>query len=280
MSFSIEHINPQKYEVNAPSYKYSAEQASRCVFSVAYQEKIFSASGVPVIYTIVMIVRPTYFVGSSPVIDSNQYAPGGSIVCNINIINYGIPGEKEIFWELINDSEEILSFGSQLSGVIKKWESKSIALSGITAPETYQHFRIRVKITETGSWLYSSYAYCLPVDLTVTLTHPGSAIYWPETAVDCHIHVTNAGFSGSQTIEWEVIKTSDQSVLSSGSQSSGTIADFASAQVSLIGITSPSGGDVMFKIRARIQGDPEWIYSMQMANYIYITPPENPIPRG
>jgi hypothetical protein len=383
MSFSIEHINPQKYIVNAPPYKYSAEQVNSSVFSVACLEKTFSISVAPAIYTVGMIVRPTYFIGSSLVIDNNQYAPGGSIPCSIDIINYGLLGEKEIFWELINDSEEILSSGSQLSGIIYKWEEKQVAVNGINAPGTYQQFRIRAKITEAGSWLYSAYAYslpvdlsinsvgrdalnyapnatiactinitnagfagsqminwevvkaldfsvirsgsqssgnipdfgtanvningitapdfncefkirakvenggwsysqssyCLPLDLTVTSVHPGSDIYWPGTNIDCHVHITNAGFAGSQTIEWQVIKTSDQSVLSSGSQSSGIIGDFASASVTLTGIISPSGGNILFKIRARIQGDAEWIYGMQMGNYMYITPPENPTPR-
>jgi hypothetical protein len=226
-----------------------------------------------------MVGRPTYLIGSSPVIDNNQYAPGGSITCSIDIKNYGISGQQEILWELINDSEEILSSGSQLSGIINKWEEKPVALTGINAPGTYQHFRIRAKITETGSWLYSSFAYSIPVDLTITAVHPGNDIYWPGNAINCHVHVTNGGFAGSQTIEWQVIKTSDQSVLSSGSQSSGIIGDFASASVTLTGIISPSGGNILFKIRARIQGDAEWIYGMQMGNYMYITPPENPTPR-
>jgi hypothetical protein len=119
-----------------------------------------------------------------------------------------------------------------------------------------------------------------PVNISINAVHPGSDIYWPGTSIDCHVHVTNTGSAGSQTIEWQLIKTSDQSVLSSGSQDSGVIGYPASAQVSLTGILSPSGGNIMFKIRARIQGDAEWIYSMQMANYGYITPPENPTPRS
>lgn len=118
-----------------------------------------------------------------------------------------------------------------------------------------------------------------PVNISVISVHPGTDIYWPGTAIQCHVHLTNFGSYGSQTIEWQVIKTSDSSILSSGSQSSGTIGAFASAQVSLTGILSPSGGNIMFEIRARIQGDNEWIYSMQMGNYPYYMPPENPIPR-
>ena len=86
--------------------------------------------------------------------------------------------------------------------------------------------------------------------------------------------------TGSQMIEWQVINTANSEILSSSSYSSGTIGDFGSAQVDLNGITSPSGGDIQFKVRARIVGDDSWAYSMEMANYLWFTPPENPIPRG
>jgi hypothetical protein len=135
----------------------------------------------------------------------------------------------------------------------------------------------RFSITHTNPRLFE--VVIAPVNISVNAVHPASDVYWPGTVIPCHVHVTNTGSAGSQTIEWQVIKTSDQSILSSGSQSSGIIDDLTSAQISLTGIISPSGGNILFKIRARIQGDDEWIYSMQMGNWLYYGPPENPIPR-
>jgi len=273
------HVNPRAYSVNATEKAYVMSFTSKKAYSFSATEQAFSMSFTSPEYTASRFTRPTSFTASNPIIDNSIYAPGASIICFIDVTNFGANGEKELFWEVVNEGEEVLSSGSQMSGIINKWDTETISLSGIYVPDNYQYFHVRFKIEETGDWLYSTWAHSLPVDLTVTSVNSGSDIYWPDTAIDCYVHVTNAGFAGSQMIEWQVINVDNSEILNSGSQSSGTIADFGSADVSLTGIVSPSGGDIKFKVRSRIVGSSTWIYSFQMTNYLYWTPPENPPPR-
>jgi len=156
-------------------------------------------------------------------------------------------------------------------------------VSTYSNPKRFESEQIRAKqfvSTYSNPKRFESEYIATPTDLTVTQVNPGTDIYWPGTSIDCSVDVINSGASGSENIEWQVINTDTLVVLDSGSQDSGIINGFSSGSVDLTGITSPSGGDIKFKIRARIEGDESWVYSMQMANYIYFNPPENPTPRG
>ena len=252
LQFSVTHTNPRVFSVTHTNPRVFSVTEALCLLAV--QSVTFGAA---------------------------SYAPGGSMSFLVLFNNEGGKGFDDITWEILDSADNIVNNGTAKSSYIQGSGSGSVLISGIEAPYEYSELRARAKGSADSEWNYSSAVYVLPVNLSVTATHPGSDIYWPDTTIDCHVHITNAGFAGSQTIEWQLIKTSDQSVLSSGSQSSGTIGDFTSAQVSLTGIVSPSGGDIMFAIRARIAGATEWVVtSMPMGNYLFYTIPPDPTPRG
>lgn len=265
-----------------PPSIYDIDQTDGRKYSITQSNIIYSlALSNPLLYSIILFERPIKFEIQNITLDEESYNTEASVGCSVSVINKGMTGSQILYWQLIEDiTETVISSGNQLAGPLEKWDIDSFNITGIISPDYKTSFKVRIKAGEGGQWVYSSVANTLPVDLSVTAVHTGSDIYWPGNAIACHVHVTNAGFSGSQTVEWQLINTATEEVLSSGSQSSGVIGDFASAQVDLTGIISPSGGEIEFKIRARITGSSTWIYSWQMANYINVQIPENPDPRG
>jgi len=271
--FTVTHTNPRAFTL---------AHINARLFAVTHTNpKLFALTHTnPRLFAVTEIWTPCYVNVFSITPDAVNYAPGSEISFDIEVMNTGGEGQDTIDWELIDSSDNVIDSDTVSSGTVKWRSAGTVQVSDVTAPETYKELRVRARGSQQEDWVYSSTIYVLPVDLSVTATHPGSDIYWPGTTIDCHVHITNAGFSGSETIEWQLIRKSDSVVLSSGSQSSGTIGDFASTQVSLSGIVSPSGGNIMFNIRARITGATEWVTSMQMGNYLFYTPPPNPEPRG
>lgn len=102
--------------------------------------------------------------------------------------------------------------------------------------------------------------------------------FWDIGAnMDVPVTVKNAGVAGTGIIEWQIIKISDDSVYSSGNQTTGTIGDGETKVVNLIELEC-SLVDEYIKFGARILGGVEWVYSDQIMSSVF-TIPENPEPR-
>lgn len=271
-AFTVEQINPKVFALTHTSAR---------LFALTHTNpKLFALTHTnPRLFEVTEIWTPCETEVQALALGAASYAPSSEITFIIYFWNTGGEGSDDITWELVDDEDNVLDSGSVNTGTVKWRASGSLEVDSVTAPAVYKEIRIRAKGGADEEWFYSSVAYVLPVDLTVTATLPDSDIFWPGTSVPCSVLLTNAGYSGSQTIEWQMIDD-EEAVLDSGTQSSGTIGDFANAEVELDDIWSPSGGDILFKIRARIQGSSTWVLSMQCANYLWITPPPNPTPRG
>ena len=213
-------------------------------------------------------------------LNSPHYNISSPVGCQVYIKNAGIPGSDIIEWQLIDSSDAVLSSGTANSGYVGWRAAVLVDVPGIVSPAVYSSFRVRARIVGDTEWIYSASAYALPVNLSVTAVHPANDVFFAGTPVQCTVNITNAGYGGSQVIEWQVVQWSDYSiVISSGSHTSGTIGAFALATVPLIGITSPEAENTTARIRARIQGAAEWIYAgMPLINYVP-SPPPNPEPR-
>jgi hypothetical protein len=214
-------------------------------------------------------------------LNSPHYNISSPVGCQIYVKNSGGEGSDVVEWQVIDSLNAILSSGTVNSGSVGWRSAALVSVPGITSPAVYSSFRVRARIVGDIDWIYSASAYALPVNLAITAVHPYNDVFFAGTPVQCSVNITNAGYGGSQVIEWQVVQWADNSiVISSGSHTSGTIGDFASTVVPLIGITSPVTVNTTARIRARIQGAAEWTYAgMPLMNYIP-SAPENPTPRG
>lgn len=210
--------------------------------------------------------------------DTLYYTPGGSIVSDVNITNSGEQGSETIEWQVVKASDlSVLSSGSQGSGVINRLGSGVVSLNGITAPDIATSFYVRARISGDAEWITADMAYSAPTDLEVLSL--STMVFWdPNTVQDVDASVHNSGVTGSQTIEWQVVKASDLSVYSEGTTVSGNIPSASTATVHLTGISSPDIYDTLVKVRARVIGDSTWIYTEPILVAI-ATIPDNPTPR-
>jgi hypothetical protein len=293
LQFVATHSNQKEFEIMSGSPRiFEIDRILPRDFSLAYlsQRLITAAHQNPRnfgmtqvnerVFRVIEIWTPCVINVISASFGSLNYRPSSLMSFTVDFLNTGGEGSNTLTWEILDSSDNILNSGTVNTGNIKWRSSGSVTVTGITAPATYKELRVRLKGPVQAAWIYSSVSYVLPVNLSVTAVLPGSDVFWPGTPVECRVRVSNAGYSGSQTIEWQVINNLDLSVLSSGSQSSGNIDDFAIAYVTINGIYSPTGDAIIFRIRARIQGSSEWTTSLiAIGNYLWITPPPNPIPR-
>lgn len=107
--------------------------------------------------------------------------------------------------------------------------------------------------------MFNLYRY-LDALINVTAVTPQYYAYDPSDPISCDATVYNRGTSGSETVEWQLVDTSEN-IEDSGTEGTGTVTYKQSVDVALTGITAPASSGT-YKIKARIQGSgDDWTYS-------------------
>jgi hypothetical protein len=260
LQVGITHINPKVF---------GATHSNPRIFAAAFlNPKVFGATEIWIPF------EPSI---SNIVLNAQYYYQGtNSVSFTADITNAGGRGEETLTWQMVDLSNNIL-FTEDIIESLDWRSSGSISVENKTAPSVT--FKIRAKFASNEEWNYSGAAYILPVEPILTINSVSIFMIVYGDGTYGTMNITNSGVAGSKTIEIEIVKTSDLSILASGTINSGTIyagqtkeINFSSSIYAAVGLT--------VKLRARLQGDSVWVYSGSYTIIIISPPPNPPIPRG